>query len=183
MIRTVFSYLVLCLLFGCASRTTTIERASTEVATTIKATSVDTFKQYISETIYVHIPEQQSSVKIAITDVENLPNNAQFSNTNGRASVALTRQHDTITVTAICDSLQQLSYNYELLITNYERKIEQQNSEIKLFETEYKKTKYGFSIIAIFIIGAAVGFIAGGLLSKKKSVIDTILNFIKTLFK
>jgi hypothetical protein len=120
---------------------------------------------------------------VLIAAIENLPAGAKFTEKSGRASVELHRTGDTIIITAICDSLQRLIYNYELSITNYERKIEQKNSEIKSFETEYKKTKYGFSVIAIFIIGAAVGFIVGGLLSKKKSVIETILNFIKTIFK
>ena len=106
---------------------------------------------------------------------------AVFTSKTGRASVSLTRQNDTITVTAICDSLQRLIEYYESEIINKNSIIEQKDNEIKTAEFYEKKKTY--NPFLAFILGIACGGLAVLIFFKQTSILDTILNFIKKLFK
>lgn len=59
------------------------------------------------------VPESRTTIALTTDDLRKLPPGAKFTNKNGQASAQVTAKGDTIYITAICDSLQTLLYEYE----------------------------------------------------------------------
>lgn len=59
------------------------------------------------------IPIEKAPLIIPIRNLHNLPAGARFAAKEGRATAELEIKGDTLFITAICDSLQQLVFKYE----------------------------------------------------------------------
>ncbi|MDR3287088.1 MAG: hypothetical protein LBT27_06570, partial [Prevotellaceae bacterium] len=123
--------LITILIISCSTSKKTTSSYSQENVRQEKTVDSAVTKRVLKEVTAQAVPTEQAQVSVLIGAVSSLPEGAKFTGKNGRASVELLRTGDTIIITAICDSLQQQIYNYELEITNYEKKIEQKNNEIK----------------------------------------------------
>ncbi|MDR2064397.1 MAG: hypothetical protein LBP85_01605 [Prevotellaceae bacterium] len=167
-------------LISCSTKkvTTAVTRENLSYEKTADSTAT---KQIIKEVKVQPVSADTAKTKVAVSAVENLPEGAKFTEKSGRASVQLIRIKDTVIITAICDSLQRLIYSYELEIENYSKKIEQKNSEIATVETETKKKTY--NPFLSFGLGVVAGALIILIFASQKSILDTILNIIKKLFK
>jgi hypothetical protein len=169
------------LLISCSSKkvTTTVDRR--ENLTFEKVTDSMTTKHVVKEMKAQLISADTAQASIAISAIGSLPEGVKFVEKLGRASVQLVRINDTILITAICDSLQRLIYSYEMKIENYNKKIEQKNSEIKILETKTKEKTY--NPFWAFFLGVGTGGLIIVIFTNQKSILDTVLNIIKKLFK
>ena len=73
-----------------------------------------------------HIPVPMSKVELKVpqTSMYNLPDGAGYIGKNERAGIVVRKQGDTITITATCDSLQQIVMNYEVELTRLHQELE-----------------------------------------------------------
>ena len=60
----------------------------------------------------VRLPESSTTLRIPIGELESLPSGATFRSKDGTASASVRSVHDTLYITATCDSLQQVVYKY-----------------------------------------------------------------------
>ncbi|MDR1199067.1 MAG: hypothetical protein LBK94_08685 [Prevotellaceae bacterium] len=169
------------LLCSCSSKkitTTAVTYENRQVKTAVDSATV---RRVAKEVKAQPVTADTAKAGIAVSDIENLPEGAKFTEKSGRASVQLIRINDTVIITAICDSLQRLIYSYELEIENYKGKIEQKNSETTVIETKTEKKTY--SPFWAYLLGIGTGGLAVLIFANKKSILDTVLNIIKKLFK
>lgn len=101
----------------------------------------------------------QVTLPIAIPSLRELPEGAVFTYRSGRAQVKATMQGDTIYVTASCDSLQALLYQYEKELTKV------RNETIS--ETKVEKPPDLFSW-KWFVAGCLAGLLLGIIITKQK---------------
>jgi hypothetical protein len=167
------------ILFGCGSRKAVVRNA--EVAQTVTATSADTLIHEIRETTAQFVPEARATVSASVEDIKNLPEAAVITARNGRASVTIRYLSDTVTVTAVCDSLQRQVANYELREKSYANIIESQEKRIKTFEKKERENGI-FSSLKYLLTGIVAGAVIT-LAFTKKSLISSVIDFIKNLFK
>jgi hypothetical protein len=165
---------------GCGSRKTALER-TTEVATSNVAASADTFRYELVRVTSETVSEARATVSATVNDIKSLPEVAVITARNDRASVTIRYLRDTVTVTAICDSLQRQVVNYELREKSYINTISEQKKQIKIFEKKQQKNSI-FTTLKYLFIGILTGVIAM-LLFTKKTLINSIIEFIKKIFK
>jgi hypothetical protein len=167
------------MIFGCGSRKVVVRTA--EVVGTTAATSADTLIHERIETAVEPVPEARATVSAAIEDIKRLPEVAVITARNNRAQVVIKYLHDTVTVTAICDSLQRLITNYELREKSYINTVEYQKKEINTYEKEQQKNSVLFAL-KYLLTGVAAGAVIT-LLFTKKSLLNGVTDFIKKIFK
>lgn len=92
----------------------------------------DSLLQSSRLTIQAHkIPESRASISVPATAIRNLPAGAAFIKKNGQATAEIRFLHDTLFVTATCDSLQSLVYKYEQQLEKHSLQIKETNKETK----------------------------------------------------
>jgi hypothetical protein len=172
---------IIFLISSCASKKVTITTSRSENLTFEKTADSTFASRVVKEIKQEAVKADTATAAVAISAIENLPEGAKFVEKSGRASVILKRINDTVIITAVCDSLQRLIYSYELEIENYKGKTERKNIEITTAETTYKKKTY--NPFLVFFLGVAAGGLVVLIFTNQKSIFETILCFIKKLFK
>lgn len=75
------------------------------------------------------LPQSKATLKIPVSELAQLPNNASFIEKKAQATAQLQYVNDTIYVYATCDSLQQLIFEYEQAINRLSKsQINKKNS-------------------------------------------------------
>lgn len=174
-----FFIIVFFIFFGCGGRKTVVRNA--EIVETAAATSAGTLIREFRATTAESVPEERATVSAAVEDIKRLPESAVITGSNGRASVTIRYLRDTVTVTVICDSLQRQITGYKLREKSYISTISEQKKRIKTFEKKQQKTGF-LSPLKWFIAGGIAGAVIT-LAFTKKSLINSIIDFIKNLFK
>ena len=174
--------MIIILIISCASKRTTSsfvsEEKNRQEVTVDSGQTVHVMKEIKREPVKA----DTATAKIAISSIENLPATAKFTAQSGRASVELHKtDDDSIVITAICDSLQNLVYYYEKEFSNYELRIK--NYENELTVTKNEKTKKSYNPYLAYLLGLSSGGLIVLVFVNKKSILDNVLNFIKKLFK
>ena len=104
-IKLIFFFLIF--LSSCASRCVEMHsRASLHVADSLARTTRLAIRSS-------SVPESRAALQIPTADLRALPPAAVYTAKNGQATATVRFLHDTLFVTASCDSLQQLVYEYE----------------------------------------------------------------------
>ena len=97
-------FFFLFLFLSCASRKSFEQH-------TVRADSLQVNSKLTVRT--VRLPESSTTLRIPIGKLESLPSGATFRSKNGTASASVRSVHDTLYITATCDSLQQVVYEYQ----------------------------------------------------------------------
>ncbi|MDR1984984.1 MAG: hypothetical protein LBQ28_09205 [Prevotellaceae bacterium] len=175
---------------GCIAQKKIIEtQQSTTTAKVETYIKIDTFTKVTKETKTSTVPEAHTSISVAIDAVKQLPEGASFVSKESRATVIIKYSRDTITVDAICDSLQRLVSFYESEINSYKSNESDNNTQyIHDSKTEItQKNTSIFSILRWFLLGVGAGGIAFSCLIGSniiKSInITQIIEKIKKIFK
>jgi hypothetical protein len=171
-------FFILIVFTGCSSRK--VVRTS-EVINTKLTTSVDTFFHEKTEIIAGAIPAERATISTTVDEIRNLSGQAVITDRQGRASVTVRYLRDTVVIEAVCDSLERQITSYELREKSYLNTIEESEKQIKTIEEKQQKngilTAFEWCIMS-FTAGAAIT-----LLFTKKSLINSIIEFIKKIFK
>lgn len=142
-----------CFLISC--RVTRQEVKKTETQEVITSEKVVTYKDTI-----VLAPKSETSLKIPINELvfkDNLKANLKprvYTQKNGNATAKLKIVHDTITITATCDSLA--------IVAKIKSEFQKQANSSKTNNQENSKQKSGFSfwdLIIAFTLGFGICFI------------------------
>ena len=109
------------------------------------------------------IPESRATLRIPTAELARLaavPSDAAYVNRSGQATATVRYVHDTLVVTATCDSLQQLIYRYESELNRF------RNGERA--EQTKKETRHAASLPIInTFFGLLVGGVIGRVLSRR----------------
>lgn len=95
------------------------------------------------------------SLTVSLDNLRELPAEAAYRKSNGRAHVEATRKDGVIYITGTCDSLQRLVEYYEELYHNARDALENYHANVQ----EEAKTRE--SPLEIFVKGLALGFFTG----------------------
>lgn len=142
-----------CFLISC--RTTRQEVKKTETQNQTTSEKVVSYKDTI-----VVAPKSETSLKIAVAEIAFKPGlntNSKpriYTQRNGNATAKIKIVHDTITVTATCDSLA--------IVAKIKSELLKESNSSKTNDSENLKQTKGFSfwdVIGVFIIGFGVCFI------------------------
>lgn len=98
----------------------------------------------------MRVPESRAHLIVPSAKLKELPSGAAFVQKSGQATAEIRFLHDTLFVTASCDSLQSLVYQYEEELANV-------SASTKVSEKEQARNKSGI-IFGVMI--AIVVFIA-----------------------
>ena len=104
------------------------------------------------------IPESRATLRIPTAELARLaavPSEAAYVNRSGQATATVRYVHDTLVVTATCDSLQQLVYRYESELNRFRNG--EQAERVK------KETRHAASLP---IINAFFGLLVGGVIGR-----------------
>lgn len=93
------------------------------------------------------IPESHAYLSIPASALNDLPTDAVFVRKSGQATAEIRFLHDTLFVTATCDSLQNLIYQYETTIEQISRQT------AKKEKVKQKSPVYSNMAISILVIG------------------------------
>lgn len=142
-----------CFLISCRVTRQEVKKTETqEVATSEKVVS------YKDTTIIA--PKSETSLKIPVSEIafkNNLKDNSKprvYTQKNGNATAKLKIVHDTITITATCDSLA--------IVAKIKSEFQKQANSSKTNNQENSKQKSGFSfwdLIIAFTLGFGICFI------------------------
>ncbi len=98
------------------------------------------------------IPESRANISIPTVELQRLPAGAAFIQKSGQATAEIRFLHDTLFVTATCDSLQNLVYQYEGMVERMSNQTTQ---------TEKKKLQsYPYGNILIWLLFICAIFVA-----------------------
>ena len=105
----------------------------------------------------VTIPRSEVTLNLPIDTIRKLPERSMYYSRSGQASVEVQFVNDTITITAVCDSLQGRLEYYEIKLAEYEAS----NEMYKDYTEELKKTRPKIlqSILLAFFSGILIGII------------------------
>lgn len=97
------------------------------------------------------------TLNLPIDTIRKLPERSMYYSRSGQASVEVQFVNDTITITAVCDSLQGRLEYYEIKLAEYEAS----NEMYKDYTEELKKTRPKIlqSILLAFFSGILIGII------------------------
>ena len=126
-------------------------------SSTKKTTATQTGSEHIKTSLSVRsntVPESHTSLAIPVATLNRLPETAAFVKKEGQATASVRFLHDTLFVSATCDSLQALIYDYEM-------KIEQLRNHSEMM-TNKRKTHGNLNWL--MILGLIIG---GGLFWKR----------------
>ena len=94
------------------------------------------------------IPESRADLSIPVAALKELPAGAAFIQKSGQATAEIRFLHDTLFVSATCDSLQELVYQYETTIEQLSKQTTQKE------KNNQRNCKSGYIIIGFIIICA-----------------------------
>ena len=94
------------------------------------------------------IPESHACLTIPGTALKELPAGAAFIQKSGQATAKVQFVHDTLFVTATCDSLWNLVYQYEEEV----KKISEESSKTTQDTKKHISSPFPFLLLIIFII-------------------------------
>ncbi len=95
------------------------------------------------------------SLTVSLDNLRELPEEAAYRKSNGRAHVEATRKDGVIYITGTCDSLQRQVEYYEALYHNARDALESYRATVQ------EETKTRESPLEIFVKGLTLGFVAG----------------------
>ena len=101
------------------------------------------------------VPQSEVRLAIPADSLMRLPPRATYSRKNGRASVSVGREGDTVTVYASCDSLQTLVVYYERRADHYRKAFEAADAR---YEEEVKRRS---NPIRTYFYGLGTGAVLG----------------------
>lgn len=132
--------LIIFLLTSCSTRKqTNLSRQQTDSLRQTSRLSVRTTK----------IPESRARLTIPVGRLKELPSGAAFVQKSGQATAEIRFLHDTLFVSATCDSLQALVYQYEEQNEQLHARLE--NSQIK--KSQKQRTVFGiFGLLFILCL-------------------------------
>ncbi|WP_289160473.1 hypothetical protein [uncultured Parabacteroides sp.] len=103
----------------------------------------------------VIIPPSLAELTIPMDSLRRLPQGAVYSEKQGQATVTASRKNDKIVITASCDSLQNLCYQYEEELVRIRDQLQKEQTKkepvIVPFLSKCKWTAFGF-LLAIIIL-------------------------------
>lgn len=91
----------------------------------------------------IQVPESRARLVVPSAKLKELPPSAAFVQKSGQATAEIRFLHDTLFVTASCDSLQSLVYQYEEELANV-------SASTKVSEKEQERNKSGI-ILGVMI--------------------------------
>lgn len=91
----------------------------------------------------IQVPESRARLVVPSAKLKELPPSAAFVQRSGQATAEIRFLHDTLFVTASCDSLQSLVYQYEEELANV-------SASTKVSEKEQERNKSGI-ILGVMI--------------------------------
>lgn len=92
------------------------------------------------------IPESRANISIPTAELQRLPAGAAFIQKSGQATAEIRFLHDTLFITATCDSLQALVYQYE-------EETEQLHARLENNQTKKSQNPHiGFRIFGILFL-------------------------------
>ena len=94
------------------------------------------------------IPESRADLSIPVATLKELPAGAAFIQKSGQATAEIQYLRDTLFVSATCDSLQELVYQYETTIEQLSKQTTQKE------KNNQRNCKSGYIIIGFIIICA-----------------------------
>lgn len=103
------SFLILFLFTGCAARKQS--SSFTQQTDSLRQTSRLSIQS-------MRVPESRANLIVPSAKLKELPPGAAFVQKSGQATAEIRFLHDTLFVTASCDSLQSLVYQYEEELAN-----------------------------------------------------------------
>ena len=162
-LQTVVSIMMTVLfLSGCA----TSRKAIVATEASVKQVSADSLQSEVRQTWTETVAQEEAKLEIPLSAVTNLPAEAEFRSTNGRASATVRHKGDTLVVYATCDSLERQCEYYERQMASSKKALEQQKNEART-EKERSSNPWKMLLIA-FIVGVATGIVI--MLLKKQKI-------------
>lgn len=101
--HSLFPFVILLLTSCSVGKQTGSYRQQTDSLRQISRLSIQTGK----------VPESRAALAVPVGTLEELPAGSAFIQKSGQATAEIRFRHDTLFVTATCDSLQTLVYQYE----------------------------------------------------------------------
>ncbi|MDO4755402.1 MAG: hypothetical protein Q4A54_03590 [Parabacteroides sp.] len=98
----------------------------------------------------VAVPASQATLQIPLPALQALPKEAFYRTENKQAAASVQVLHDTLFVTALCDSLQQLVYTYQSERSNYRQSETIQESRKEWFSHKWLYGFMGFLLGILF---------------------------------
>ncbi|WP_288149381.1 hypothetical protein [Bacteroides acidifaciens] len=133
----------------CATSCRNIEQISS-----INAIDSLTWNKKVSASLVI-IPPSLAELTIPMDSLRRLPQGAVYSEKQGQATVTASRKNDKIVITASCDSLQNLCYQYEEELVRIRDQLQKEQTKkepvIVPFLSKCKWTAFGF-LLAIIIL-------------------------------
>lgn len=109
-----------------------------------------------TEIIPVSIPASKAGIRLDLADISKLTQGAVFTRKEGQAAVSLSRQGDTVYVSATCDSLQMLVESKSIEISRLSTRLEQQQQIVEKppgwWETLKNNTFYVIAGMVLMLI-------------------------------
>lgn len=95
----------------------------------------------------MRVPESRANLIVPSAKLKELPPGAAFVQRSGQATAEIRFLHDTLFVTASCDSLQSLVYQYEEELANV-------SASTKVSEKEQERSKSGiiFGVMIAIVV-------------------------------
>lgn len=95
----------------------------------------------------IQVPESRARLVVPSAKLKELPPSAAFVQKSGQATAEIRFLHDTLFVTASCDSLQSLVYQYEEELANV-------SASTKVSEKEQERSKSGiiFGVMIAIVV-------------------------------
>lgn len=95
----------------------------------------------------IQVPESRARLVVPSAKLKELPPSAAFVQRSGQATAEIRFLHDTLFVTASCDSLQSLVYQYEEELANV-------SASTKVSEKEQERSKSGiiFGVMIAIVV-------------------------------
>lgn len=119
----------------------------------------DTVCREIRQTTTATVPESKTGMKIAAADLLSLPAGAAYQKKEGRATIIVETQGDTVYIAGICDSLAREVERYESLYRTARDALQaaqEQHTE------KVKETRKGYTLwdmATATVVGTALGMI------------------------
>lgn len=99
--------------------------------------------------IPVAVPASKADIRLNLMDISSLTKGAVFTRKEGQATVSLSRQGDTVYVSAICDSLQVLVESNNREIYRLRTQLEQQHTVIEKPPSWWESVKNNVFYVAV----------------------------------
>lgn len=164
-----YKTLVLLVCFCCFLTSCRTARQDVQKSTSTTETIIQEKETYRDTVLYT--PKAETSLKIPVAELviksglNTVSKPKIFSQKNGNATAKIIIQHDTITVSATCDSLA--------MVAKIKKEIYRSVSETARSDVENNKSKTGytfFDIVLWFIVGLFIGAVVAFILKTLKIV-------------